>query len=84
MSLQLLQFWHSPKITWHSKDRNIKTEMILRFWTDKVGQTVQTEIKILLEGQSDLGLHCLLFHLCLLETIHGRYHKSSNKRVGVY
>ena len=27
------------------------------------GQTVQTQIRLLLEEQSDQGLHCLLFHL---------------------
>ena len=32
------------------------------FW-----QTVQTQIRLLLEEQSDQGLHCLLFHLHLLE-----------------
>ena len=35
------------------------TVMILSFWTDRSGQTVQTQIRLLLE-QSDLGLHCLL------------------------
>ena len=33
------------------------------------GQIVQTQIRLLLEEQSDQGLHCLLFHLHLLETI---------------
>ena len=27
------------------------------------GQTVQTQIRLLLKEQSDQGLHCLLFHL---------------------
>ena len=44
------------------------TVMILNFWTDRSGQTVQTQIRLLLEEQSDLGLHYLLFHLHLLET----------------
>ena len=35
------------------------TIMILRFRTDRPGQTVQTQIRLLLEEQSDLGLHCL-------------------------
>ena len=39
------------------------TVMILNFRTDKSGQTVQTQIRLLLEEQSDQGLHCLLFHL---------------------
>ena len=37
--------------------------MILSFGTDMYGQTVQTQIRLLLEEQSDQGLHCLLFHL---------------------
>ena len=38
------------------------TIMILNFRTDRSGQTVQTQIRLLLEDQSDQGLHCLLFH----------------------
>ena len=37
--------------------------MILNFQTDRSGQTVQTQIRLLLEEKSDQGLHCLLFHL---------------------
>ena len=37
--------------------------MILIFWTDRSGQTVQTQIRLLLEEQSDQGLHCLQFRL---------------------
>ena len=33
------------------------------------GQTVQTQIRLPLEEQSDQGLHCLLFHLQLLDEI---------------
>ena len=32
-------------------------------------QIVQTQIRQLLEEQSDQGLHCLLFHLHLLDEI---------------
>ena len=39
------------------------TVMILDFRTDRSGQTVQTQIRLLLEEQSDQGLHCWLFHL---------------------
>ena len=39
--------------------------MITIFRTDRFGQTVQTQIRLLLEEQSDQGLHCLLFHLSL-------------------
>ena len=43
--------------------------MTLSFRTDRSGQTVQTQIRLLLEEQSDQGLHCLLFHLHLLDKI---------------
>ena len=43
------------------------TVMTLSFWTDRSGQTVQTQIRLLLEEPSDQGLHCLLFHLHLFE-----------------
>ena len=45
------------------------TVMNLSFWTDRSGQTVQTQIRLLLEEQSDQGLHCLLFYLYLLDKI---------------
>ena len=45
------------------------TVMILSFQTNWSGQTVQTQIRLLLEEQSDLGLHCLLFHLHLFDEI---------------
>ena len=34
-----------------------------RTYTCRSGQTVQTQIRPLLEEQSDKGLHCFLFHL---------------------
>ena len=46
------------------------TIMILSFRTDRYGQTVQTQIRLLLEEQSDQGLHCLLFNLHLFDEIH--------------
>ena len=45
------------------------TIIIQTFWTDKSGQTVQTQIGLLLEEQSDLGLHCLPFPLHLLNSV---------------
>ena len=45
------------------------TVMILNFWTDRSGQTVQTQIRLLLEEQSDQGLDCLLFHLHVFDKI---------------
>ena len=43
--------------------RHWHTVMILSFRTDRPGQTVQTQIRLLLEEQSDQGLHCLPFRL---------------------
>ena len=49
--------------------RLVGTVIILYFWTDRSGQTAQTQIRLLLEEQSDQGLHCLLFHLHLFGEI---------------
>ena len=47
--------------------------MILSFRTDMPRQTVQTQIWLLLEEQSDQGLHCLPFRLhCLDSLLYGR------------
>ena len=43
------------------------TVMTLSFRTDRSGKTVQTQIRLLLEEQSDQGLHCLLYHLHLFD-----------------
>ena len=43
--------------------------MILSFWTDMSGQTVQTPIRLLLEEQSDQGLHSLPFRLHRLDSL---------------
>ena len=40
-----------------------------KFSTDRSGKTVQTQIRLLLEEQSDQGLHCLLFNLHLFDEI---------------
>ena len=45
------------------------TVMILSLWTDRSGQTVQTQIRLLPEEQSDQGLHCLQFCLHLLNAL---------------
>ena len=45
------------------------TVMIQSFRADRSGQTVQTQIRLLLDEQSDQGLHCLLFHLHLFDEI---------------
>ena len=43
--------------------------MILSFRTDMPGQTVQTQIRLFLEEQSDQGLHCLPFRLHRLDSL---------------
>ena len=48
---------------------NWYTAIIQSFRTDRSGQTVQTQIRLLLEEQSDQGLHCLLLHLHLFDEI---------------
>ena len=45
------------------------TVMILSFRTCMPGQTVQTQIRLLLEEQSDQGLHCLQFPLHFLDAL---------------
>ena len=41
-------------------------KIILSFRTDRLVQTVQIRIRLLLEEQSDQGLHCLPFNLHIL------------------
>ena len=53
----------------HSGSYSRGIVMTLSFRTDRYGQTVQTQIRLLLEEQSDQGLHCLLFHLHHFEKI---------------
>ena len=45
------------------------TVLIQSFRTDTPWQTVQTQIRLLLEEQSDQGLHCLPFRLHLLDSL---------------
>ena len=45
------------------------TVMTLSFRTNMSGQTAQTQIRLLLEEQSDQCLYCLLFHLQLFDEI---------------
>ena len=45
------------------------TVMTLNFRTDMSGQTEQTQIRLLLEEQSDQGLHCLPFRLHCLDSL---------------
>ena len=43
--------------------------IFLSFWTDRSWQTVQTQIRLLQEEQSDQGLLCLQFPLYLLDAL---------------
>ena len=42
----------------------------LSIGTDMWKQPVQSQIRLLLKEQSDKGLHCLPFHLCLLDSLY--------------
>ena len=42
----------------------LDTVMTLSFWTDMSGQTVQTQIRLLLKEQSDQGLHDQVYTVC--------------------
>ena len=44
----------------------LDTVMNLNFRTGRSGQTAMTQIRLLLEEQSDQGLHCLVFHCMFL------------------
>ena len=58
----LVEYPRRHIFAWHGSI----TVMILSFRTDRSGQTVQTQIRLLLEEQSDQGLHCLQFRLHFL------------------
>ena len=61
---------HKEKRINYCEKKNVKTTvMILSFQTDMSGQTVQTQIRLLLEEQSDQGLHCLPFCLHHLDSL---------------
>ena len=49
--------------------QTVTTVMILSFRTDRSGKTVQTQIRQLLEEQSDQRLDCLPFCLHLLNAL---------------
>ena len=58
------------QLKWMLKWNSIgATVMILSFRTDRPGQTVQTQIRLLLEEQSDQGLHCMPFRLHRLDSL---------------
>ena len=56
-------------LMWYMYVPSSLTVMILSFRTDMPGQTVQTQIRLLLEEQSDQGLHCLSFRLHRLDSL---------------
>ena len=45
----------------------LNVSILFNIETDRSEQAMQTQISLLLEEQSDLGLHCLLFHLNILD-----------------
>ena len=51
------------------KALNVTTVMVISFRTDKSEQTVQTQIRLLVEELSNQGLHYLLFHLHVFDKI---------------
>ena len=52
-----------------AKEPALSTVIFLSFRTDRSEQTVQTQIRLLLEEQSDQGLHCLPFRLHRLDSL---------------
>ena len=62
-------FWYIGKQYRPRWDAAQYTIMILSFRTDMPGQTVQTQIRMFLEEQSDQGLHCLPFRLHRLDSL---------------
>ena len=56
-------------IAFNIKEVVLITVIILNFWTEKSGQKAQTQIRLLLEEQSDQVLHCLLFQLHVFDKI---------------
>ena len=57
-----------PKYT-HNEFLKEYTIMFQSFRTDMPGLTVQTQIRLLLEEQSDQGLHCLPSRLHRLDSL---------------
>ena len=77
----LLQWTSSMEANLNWIAKAVATIMILIFWTDMPGQTVQTQIRLLLEEQSDQSLHCLP-SVCIVWTHYSMVEPhSSNFRV---
>ena len=63
-------FFYRNKRNYHQISSNtLLTVMFLSFRTDWSGQIVQTQIRLLLEEQSDQGLHCLQYCLHLFDAL---------------
>ena len=67
-SVHRLSHLHSPIMTLIILCIGI-TKIVISFLTDRSRQTVQTQIRLLLEEKSDQVLHCLQFHLHLFDEI---------------
>ena len=50
-----------PDLSYQIIEIMMEVTVLIGFRTDRSGQTVQTQIRLLLEEQSDQGLHCLPF-----------------------
>ena len=66
-NIKEIHYCNGPKFS--DRLKKFITVMVLNFRTDRSGQTVQTQIRLLLEEQSDQGLHCLQFPLPLLDAL---------------
>ena len=63
-------FYLVLRLAFHKRDVGKQcTIMFQSFQTDRSGQTVQTQVRLLLEEASDQGLHCLQFPLHLLDAL---------------
>ena len=68
-TLLIITFYNQTTV-FHFKNNKIAcmlTVMTLKFWTGRFGPTVQSQIRLFLEEQSDQGLHCLLFQCHVLD-----------------
>ena len=62
-------FWASLIFRTRFPDAVSGLKMILTFRTDRSGQIVQTQVRLLLEEQSDQGLHCsVCYSICMFLT----------------
>ena len=56
-------------VNYHSHKIVVRLSKPWPVFVDRSGQPVKTQIRLLLEEQSEQGLHCLLFHLHVFDKI---------------